>query len=253
MQHTFLYISLPFFCTTTTWNFQKLFSYTFYRGNVFSLPLIFTLHCWPLAFLILSPPVQNFHVVLLTKKCLLCFLPLAVDLCGSFPRWASLTRRLLSPFLCLFLALYSKFVDMTIKLSKLNTLDNTDIETISAFRFRLYWLFSGLLFTRGRWLCDFLPKYPRVAFGLPSLLIELFYVGVPVVRTDGWAYAHVITKFSRMGGLLHFLIHGAPLRCAWESSAIIRLVIFCNVLDLAFHYFIVCFWTSPFLCPLEDD
>ena len=37
--------------------------------------------------------------------------------------------------------------------SKLNTLDNTDTETISAFRFRL--------------------------------LIELFYIGMPVVRTDG--------------------------------------------------------------------
>ena len=150
VQHTFLYISLPFFCTTTTWNFQKLFSYTFYRGIFFSLLLIFTLHCWPLAFLILSPPLQNFHVVLLTKKCLLCFLSLALDLCGSFSRWASLTPRLLSPFLCLFLALYSKFVDMTIKLSKLNTLDNTDTETISASRFRLYWLFSCLLFTRRR-------------------------------------------------------------------------------------------------------
>ena len=28
MQHTYLYISLPLFCTTTTWNFQKLPSYT---------------------------------------------------------------------------------------------------------------------------------------------------------------------------------------------------------------------------------
>ena len=44
----------------------KLLSYTFYRENVvlvlvqyFSLPLIFTLHWWPLAFLILSPPLQN--------------------------------------------------------------------------------------------------------------------------------------------------------------------------------------------------
>ena len=26
---------------------------------------------------------------------------------------------------------------------------------------------------------------PRVAFGLPFLLIELFYIGMPVVRTDG--------------------------------------------------------------------
>ena len=30
MQHTFLYISSPLFCTTTTRNFQKLPGYTFY-------------------------------------------------------------------------------------------------------------------------------------------------------------------------------------------------------------------------------
>ena len=35
---------------------------------------------------------------------------------------------------------------------------------------------------------------------------------MPVVRTDGRAYGHVVTKFSRMGRLLHFLTHGAPLR-----------------------------------------
>ena len=28
-------------------------------------------------------------------------------------------------------------------------------------------------------------KKPRVAFGLPHLLIELLYVSMPVVRTDG--------------------------------------------------------------------
>ena len=39
-------------------------------------------------------------------KCLLCF----------FSRWAWLACRLLSLFLCLSLALYSKFVDMTINL-----------------------------------------------------------------------------------------------------------------------------------------
>ena len=49
---------------------------------------------------------------------------------------------------------------------------------------------------------------------------------MPVVRTDGRAggrsvYGHVITKFSRMGWLLHFLTHGAPLALfARESSAI---------------------------------
>ena len=75
VQHTFLYISLPLFCTTTTWNFQNLLSHTFYGRNVvlvlvhfFSLPLIFTLPWWPLVFLILSLPVQNSHVVLPGKK-----------------------------------------------------------------------------------------------------------------------------------------------------------------------------------------
>ena len=120
----FCTFSLPLNCTTTTWNLQKLLSYTFYGGKsyvfsftFFSLPLIFTLNWWPLAFLILSPPLQNFHAVLLTKKCLLCFLSLALDLCRPFSRWASLACRLLSLFLCLSPALYSKFVDITINLS----------------------------------------------------------------------------------------------------------------------------------------
>ena len=72
---------------------ETSFSYPFYGGNVlgvpvhfFSLPLIFTLHWWPLAFLILSPPLQNFHVVLPTKKCLLCLLSLALNPCRPFFR-----------------------------------------------------------------------------------------------------------------------------------------------------------------------
>ena len=38
------------------------------RSTFFHCPLIFTLHWWPLAFPILSPSLQNFHVVLPTKK-----------------------------------------------------------------------------------------------------------------------------------------------------------------------------------------
>ena len=41
LQHAFLYISLPVFCTTTTWNFQKLPSNTFYGGNVVCVPVRF--------------------------------------------------------------------------------------------------------------------------------------------------------------------------------------------------------------------
>ena len=57
-------------------------------------------------------------------------------------------------------------------------------------------------------------------------MIELFYIGIPVVRTDGLSggravYGHVITIFSRMGRLLLFLTRGAPLaRLARESSAL---------------------------------
>ena len=46
---------------------------------------------------------------------------------------------------------------------------------------------------------------PWVAFGLPYLLIELFYIGMPVMRTDGLS----LTKFFRMGRLPHFLSYGA--------------------------------------------
>ena len=56
------------------------------------------------------------------------------------------------------------------------------------------------------------------------MLIELFHIGMPVVRTDGRAYGHVITKFSWMGSLPHFLTHGAPqARFARQSSAKTRL------------------------------
>ena len=152
VQHTFFwYISLPLFYTTTTRNFLVT---RFFRSLFFSLPLIFILHWWPLA---LSPPLQNFHVVLPTKNCLLCFLSLTLNLCRPFSRWASPACRLLSLFLCVSLALYSKFVGHDDQ-SKLNTLENTDTETISAFHFPLHWLFSCFCFTRRGWLCDFPSK-----------------------------------------------------------------------------------------------
>ena len=72
----FLYISLPLFCTTTTWKFQKRPSYTFYKGNVVRVLVPFFFHCgsfspwWPLVFLFFSPQRQIFHVVLPTKNVL---------------------------------------------------------------------------------------------------------------------------------------------------------------------------------------
>ena len=54
-----------------------------------------------------------------------------------------------------------------------------------------------------------------------AIPVELFYIGVPVVRTVGRTYGHVTSKISRMHRLPNFLTHGAPLRAhrARESSS----------------------------------
>ena len=59
-------------------------------------------------------------------------------------------------------------------------------------------------------------RFPAKIFGLPYLLIELFYIGISVVWTGGRADGHVITKMSQMGRLPHFL--GAKLARAWSSA-----------------------------------
>ena len=107
-----------------------------YNVNLFSLPLILTLHWWPLAFLILSPPLHKiFMSFLQQKKCLL--------------RFFISRSKSLSPFFSLS---FPGQICGHDNLSKFNTLDNTDTETISAFRVRLYWLFCCLCFTRRPWL-----------------------------------------------------------------------------------------------------
>ena len=114
-----------------------------YGGNVvrvpvhfFSQPLIFTLQWWPLAFLILSP-LQNFHVFLPTKKCLLRFF---ISRSKSLSPFFSLSFAGLPPTFSFSLSFSCSIFQICghDNLSKLNTLDNTDTETIFAFRFRLY-------------------------------------------------------------------------------------------------------------------
>ena len=160
----FLYISLPLFCTTATWNFQKLLSYTFYEGNVvrvrvhfFFTALIFTLHVLVAARIshFVTAATKFFMLFLQQKNVSFVFLSLALDLCCPFSIWASLACRLLSLFLCLSLALYSKFGDMTISLSLI--LWTTRIQKQFPL-FVFHRLFSCLCFTRRRSLCDFPPK-----------------------------------------------------------------------------------------------
>ena len=194
-------------------------SYVF-SFTVFSLPLTFTLHRWPLAFLILSPPLQNCHVVLPTKKCLLCFLSLALDLCRPFSRWASLACRPLSLFLCLSLVLYSKFVDMTINLSLI--LYKTRIQ--KKFPLSVFVFIDSLVVSAHktrvamRFPVKITSSYIWVAIPVEWVILHWYACGADGRLGGRSVYGHMNTKFSRMGSLPHFLTHGAPLR-ARESSA----------------------------------
>ena len=47
-------------------------------------------------------------------------------------------------------------------------------------------------------------------------------IGFPVVRMDGRAYSHLITKFSQMGRLPHFLSYGAPSTRALHARVELR-------------------------------
>ena len=97
VQLTFLYISLPLFCTTTTWNFQKLLSYTFYEGNLarFLVHFFFTAAHFDLA---------------LVAACISHFVPAATKFsCCSFnkkmsPLFFISRSRSLSPFFSLSFA-----------------------------------------------------------------------------------------------------------------------------------------------------
>ena len=119
-----LFTSSTFFCTflcrcftrlqreTSTnflvTHFMEEMSYVF-SLTFFSLPLIFTLHWWPLAFLIFSPQLQNCHVVLVTKKYLLCFflsLQISVALFLVELRWHAAYFLFFSVFLLLYFPIF---------------------------------------------------------------------------------------------------------------------------------------------------
>ena len=84
-----LHVQHTFFCTFICLCFARLQRET--SGNFLvtrfmeEMSYVFSpLHLWPLAFLILSPLLQNFFVVLSTKKCLLCFFFSTLDICRPF-------------------------------------------------------------------------------------------------------------------------------------------------------------------------
>ena len=78
-----------------------VFSFTF-----LSLPLIFSFHWWPLAFVIVSLPLQNFHVVLPSKNVSFVFylsLQISVALFLAELRWPAAYFLFFSVFLLLYI------------------------------------------------------------------------------------------------------------------------------------------------------
>ena len=110
--------------------------------------------CWPLAFLIFAPPLQNFNDFLPTK-----FVSFVFHL------QLQLSVRLLLPTFSFSLPFSIFQICENGKLSKLNTLDNTYTATISAFLFVRLWSAIDSCFTRREWPSDFPPNKPRVAVG----------------------------------------------------------------------------------------
>ena len=136
---------------------------------------------------------------------------------SPFSRWASVACHLLSLLLCLSLALYSKYVDMTINLRRLIH-ETTRIQKqfpLSVFVFIDSLVVSTLQDAGGYAIS--LQNNLQLHLGCHTYWLSYFtlvclWCGRTVGRAGRWTYSHVITKVSRMSRLLHFLTHGAPLR-----------------------------------------
>ena len=141
----FLYISLPLFCTTTTCETSRNFLVTRFMEEmlyVFSFTFFFTAAYFHLA--LVAASISHFVTAATQFSC-----------CSSNKKMSPLffisRSRPLSPFFSLSFAglpptfSFSPSFSCSIfqicghdNQSKLNTLDNTDTEKNSAFRFRLY-------------------------------------------------------------------------------------------------------------------
>ena len=152
----FLYISFPLFCTTTTWNFQKLLSYTFYGGNVVRVLVHFFFTAAHFHLALVAASISHFVTTATKLSC-----------CSSKEKISPLffisRSRYLSPFISLSFAGLPPTFSFSLSFSssifqicghdnysKLNTLENTDTETYFRFPFSssLTLLFSLLYKTR---------------------------------------------------------------------------------------------------------
>ena len=144
-------------------------------------------------------------------------------LCRPFSRWASLAYRLLSLFRCLSLALFSQFVDITINLSLI--LQTTRIQ--KQFPLSVFVFIDSLVVSASQdagGYAIFRQNNLELHLGCHTCWLSYFtlvclWCGRMVARS---LYGHVITKFSGMGRLPHFLSYGAPPTRALRAQVELR-------------------------------
>ena len=77
---------------------------------------------------------------------------------------------------------------------------------------------------------------------------SLVNIGFPMVRTDGRAYGHVITKFSWMGRLPHVLSYGAlpthALHVWWSFAISLNFYLCCTLCRICHHSFLALGFTD---------
>ena len=147
------------------------------------------------------------HFVTTATKLSCC--SLALDLCRPLSRWASLACHPLSLFLCFSLALYSKFLDMTINLSLI--LYKTRIQ--KKFPLSVFVLIDSLVVSASQDAGGYaISRQNNLELHLGCHTCWMSYFTLVCLWCGRSVYGHVITKFSPMGNLPHFLTYGAPLR-----------------------------------------
>ena len=82
-----------------------------------------------------------------------------------------------------------------------------------------------------------------VAIPVDWVILHWYACGADGRSLGRAVYGHVITKFSRMGRLLHFLTHGVQLaRFARESCAKIELSEITNIMMRRWNHNVILFW-----------
>ena len=122
----FLYISLPRCFAWLHSETSRNFLVPFYGGDVVHVLVHFFFTATHFHLALVATSISHFVTTAAKFSCcssnkkntsFIIFLSLALDLCRTFSHGASLACHILSLFLCLSLALYSEFGDMTINLS----------------------------------------------------------------------------------------------------------------------------------------